>query len=85
MPKTFPSAKDIFRIEGHAFSTGTLFTNVRVYTLVPFFGRTLEEGDYETDLILVLAEGLPKVVQLDFAILYDALSMVRITFERIDT
>jgi len=85
LPKTFPSAKDIFRIEGNTFSTGTLFTNIRVYALVPFLGWPLEEGDYQTDLIPVLAEGFPKVVQFDFAILYEALSIGRVTFERIDT
>jgi len=38
---------------------GTLLTNVRVYALVPFFGRTLEKGDYQTDFISILAEGFP--------------------------
>jgi len=85
LPKTFPSAKDIFRIEGYTFSTGTLFTNVRVYALVPFFGWTLEKGDYQTDFIPVLAERVPKIVQFDFTILYVGLSIGRVTFERIDT
>jgi len=53
---------------GIPFWTCTLFTNVRVYTLIPFFGRTLEKGDYQTEFIPVLAEGFPKVVQFDFAI-----------------
>ena len=72
-------------MEGNTFSTGTLFTNLRVYALVPFFGRTLEKGDYQTDFIPDLAEGFPKVVQFDFAILYAALSIGRVTVERIDT
>jgi len=85
LPKTFPSAKVIFRIEGNTFSTGILLSNIRVYALLQFFGRTLEKGDYQTDFIPILAEGFPKVVQFDFAILYEALSNGRVTFERIDT
>ena len=64
---------------------GTLFTNVRGHDLVPFFRRTLKKGDYQTDFIPVLAEGFPKVVQFDLAILYEGLSIGRVTFERINT
>ena len=42
-------------------------------------------GDSQTDFIPVLAEGFPKVVEFDLAILYEALSIVRVTFEPIDT
>ena len=56
-----------------------------MYALVPFLARPLEEGDYQTDFIPVLAEGFPKVVQFDFAILYEALGIGRVTFERIET
>jgi len=64
---------------------GTLLTNVRVYPLVPFCARTLKKGDYQTEFIPVLAEGFPKVVQFDFAILYEALSICGLTFEWINT
>jgi len=77
---------DIFYIfVGNTFSTDTIFTNVRVYAQVLFFGRPLEKGDYQTDFIPILAEGFPTVVQFDFAILYKALSIGRVTFEWIDT
>jgi len=72
-------------MEENTFSTGTLFTKVRVLALVPFFGRSLEKGDYQTDFILLLAEGFPKIVQLDLPILYEALSIGRVILERIDT
>ena len=45
----------------------------------------MEKGDYQTGFILILAEGFPKIVQSDFAILYEALSIGRVTFEWIDT
>jgi len=85
LPKTFPSAKHIFLIEEDTFSTGTLFANVRVYTLVPFFGGALEKANYQTDFIPSLAEGFPEIVQLNFGILYEALSISRVTLEWIDT
>ena len=85
MPKTFPSVKHIFRIEGNTFSTGSQFTNLRVYTLVPFLGRALEKGNYQTDFIPVRAEGFPIRVQFDLAILDEALSICRVTFEGIDS
>jgi len=64
---------------------GTLFTNVRVYTLVPFFGGSLKKGDCQTGFIPIFAEGFPKIAQFDFAILYGALSVGRLTLEMIDT
>jgi len=54
---------------------GTLFTNVRVYALVPFLGRALEKRDYQNNFISVLAEGIPKVVQFDFAIRYESVDV----------
>jgi len=83
--QTFPSAKDIFQIEGNTFSTGTLFTNVRVYALVPFFRGTLKKGDYQTGFIPVLEKGFPIIVQFDFTILYEVFRMGRVTIEQIET
>ena len=78
-------AQGSFFADENTFSTGTLFTKVTVYTVVPVLGRTLEKGDYQTDFIPVFTEGFPKVLQFVFAILYEALSIGRVTFELIDT
>jgi len=61
-------AENLPRREGH-FSDQrdylldcTLFTNVWVDALVPFFGWALEKGDYQTSFITILAEGFSKIV-----------------------
>jgi len=50
-----------------------------------FLGGTLKKANYQTDFILVLSEGFPKIVELDLAILNEVLSIGSVTLELIDT
>ena len=49
--------------------------------MIPFFGSSSKKRNDEADLIHVIHNGFPKIIQLNLNILYKTLGILRVTIK----
>jgi len=85
LAKPFPGSQFILGIKLDPSSFGRIFVNVRVYAVIPFFGSISQERDDEADFVDFLYQGIAEVVQLNLDIMYEALSVLWIPGEGVNS
>jgi len=84
LAKPVPGSQLILGIKVDPSSFGRIFVNVWVYGVIPFFGSISQERDDEADLIDLLHQGI-NVLQLNLDIMYEALCVLRIPGEGVNS
>jgi len=85
LAEPFPGSPLILEIELDPLSFGRIFVNVGVYGVIPFFGSISQERDDEADFLNFLYEGIAVVVQLNLDIMYEALCVIGIPGEGVNS
>ena len=85
LAKSFPSSQLILGIELDPLSFGHIFVNMQRDRLIPFFGGIFQKRDDKVDFVDFLYEEIAEIVQLNLDIVYEALSVLQIPSEGINS
>jgi len=85
LAKPFPGTQLILGITLDPSWFSPIFVNVRVYGVILFFGSISHERDDEADFVNFLYQGIAEVVQLNLDILYEALCVLGIPGEGVNS
>jgi hypothetical protein len=79
-----PLAVGEILVEGNPLSLSRMEVDVRLYPLIPALSWTFEEGNDESNLILVSSEGTPIVVEFRLNIVEEPSQILRVPLERLN-
>jgi len=85
LAKSFPGSQLLFGIELDPSSFGRIFFNVPVENIILFFDGISQEMDDEADFVDFLYQGVAELVQLNLDIMYEALCVLGITGEGVNS
>jgi len=85
LAKPLQGSQLILGIKLDPSSFGRIFLNVRVYGVIPFFGIVPQERDDQADFINFLDQGIAEVVQLNLDIMYEALCVLGVPGEGVNS
>jgi len=85
LAEPFLGSQLILGIKLDPSSFGRIFVNVRMYGLILFFGSIAQERDDEADSVDFLYQGIAEVVQLNLDIMYEALCVLGIPGEGVNS
>jgi hypothetical protein len=71
-------------VEGNPLSLCCMAVDVRVYPLVPAFGRSFEKGNDESNFVHISSEGTPIIVELGFNVIDESSQVLRVSLERLN-
>jgi len=83
--KSFPGLQLIFGVKLDPTSFGHIFVNVRVDGVVPFFDGISYESYDKADFVNFLHQVIAEVVQVNLNIMYEALSILGIPGEVVNS
>ena len=85
LAKSFTGSQLVLWIKLDPSSFGRIFVNVRVYGVILFFGSVSQKSDDKADIVDFLYQGIAKIVQLNLDIMYEALCVLGIPGEGVNS